>query len=125
MAGEKILIVEDNRMNMELVNVLLEIAGFISIQAQTAEKGISRAKEELPDLILMDLSLPGMDGLEAARILKADDRTCAIPIIAMTAHAMKGDEDKAKQAGCDGYITKPLDIKVFSEIVTGFLKIDK
>ena len=125
MAGEKILIVEDNRMNMELVNDLLEIAGFIPVQAQTAEKGISLAKEELPDLILMDISLPGMDGLEATRILKDDDRTRAIPIIAMTAHAMKGDEDKTKQAGCDGYIAKPLDVKVFSEIVTRFLKIDK
>jgi len=66
-----------------------------------------------------------MDGLEATMILKDDNRTSAIPIIAMTAHAMKGDEDKAKQAGCDGYITKPLDIKVFSKIVTGFLKIDR
>ncbi|MBT3386413.1 MAG: response regulator [Desulfobacula sp.] len=121
MAGEKILIVEDNRMNMELANDLLEIAGFTALQADTAEKGVSLAREQLPNLILMDISLPGMDGLEAAKLIRGDERTRDIPIVAMTAHAMKGDEEKATLAGCNGYITKPLDIKLFSNIVKGFL----
>jgi two-component system, cell cycle response regulator DivK len=122
MAEEKLLIIEDNSMNMELANDLLEIAGYTALQAESAEKGVSLARERLPDLILMDVSLPGMDGLEATRLLKADDKTKDIPIVAMTAHAMKGDEDRAMQAGCNGYITKPLDIKTFSSTVSGFLK---
>lgn len=121
MAGEKILVVEDNPMNMQLAVDLLEIAGFLPIQSETAEDGISIAKLESPALILMDIGLPGMDGLTATGILKNDPVTKEIPIIALTAHAMKGDEDKAIAAGCDGYITKPLDTRAFSKKVTGFL----
>lgn len=122
MAGEKILIIEDNPMNMDLAVDLLEFAGFNVVQAETAEKGIALAKAELPDIILMDISLPGMDGLTAARILKADDLTKEIPVIATTAHAMKGDEEKAMAAGCNGYLTKPINTKTFSGTVGGFIQ---
>ena len=122
MAGEKILIVEDNRMNMDLAVDLLEVAGFNVVQAETAEKGISLAKAELPDIILMDISLPVMDGLTAAKIIKADDLTKEIPVIAVTAHAMEGDEDKAMAAGCDGYLTKPINTETFSRTVGGFIE---
>jgi two-component system, cell cycle response regulator DivK len=122
MAGEKILIVEDNRMNMDLAVDLLEVAGFNVVQAETAEKGISLAKTELPDIILMDISLPVMDGLTAVKILKADDLTKGIPVIAVTAHAMGGDEDKAVAAGCDGYLTKPINTETFSGTVGGFIQ---
>jgi len=122
MAGEKILIVEDNRMNMDLAVDLLELAGFNVVQAETAEKGIALAKAELPDIILMDISLPVMDGLTAAKIIKADDLTKEIPVIAVTAHAMEGDEDKAMAAGCDGYLTKPINTETFSRTVGGFIE---
>jgi len=122
MAGEKILIVEDNRMNMDLAVDLLELAGFNVVQAETAEKGIALAKAELPDIILMDISLPVMDGLTAAKIIKADDLTKEIPVIAVTAHAMEGDEDKAMAAGCDGYLTKPINTETFSRTVGGFIQ---
>jgi len=122
MAGEKILIIEDNPMNMDLAVDLLELAGFNVVQAETAEKGIALAKAELPDIILMDISLPGMDGLTATKILKADDLTKEIPVIATTAHAMKGDEEKAMAAGCNGYLTKPINTKTFSGTVGGFIQ---
>jgi two-component system, cell cycle response regulator DivK len=122
MAGEKILIVEDNRMNMELAVDLLELAGFNVVQAETAEKGIALANAELPDIILMDIALPGMDGLTAARIIKADDLTKEIPVIALTAHAMRGDEDRAMAAGCDGYLTKPVNTRTFSGAVGDFIQ---
>ena len=122
MAGAKILIVEDNPMNMELAVDLLELAGFNVVQTETAEKGIALARAELPDIILMDISLPGMDGLAATKIIKADDITKEIPVIIITAHAMRGDEDKAMEAGCDGYLAKPINTKTFSETVGGFIQ---
>ncbi len=121
MAGEKILIVEDNPMNLELATDLLEAAGYVIIQAETAEEGIKLASAESPDLILMDISLPGMDGLEATGILKQDPTTKDITVIAMTAHAMKGDEEKALAAGCSGYITKPIDTREFPKAVARFI----
>ncbi len=122
MAGEKILIVEDNLMNMELATDLLDASGYVVIQAGMAEKGIELARAESPDLILMDISLPGMDGLEATGVLKQDPTTKGIPVIAMTAHAMKGDEEKVLAAGCDGYITKPIDTREFSKTVARFIE---
>lgn len=122
MAGEKILIVEDNPMNLELATDLLEVAGYVVIQAETAEDGIKLAKEKLPDLILMDISLPGMDGMEATRILKQGSLTSDIPVVALTAYAMKGDKDKVMAAGCIGYLTKPIDTRVFPKAVSDFLK---
>ncbi len=122
MAGEKILIVEDNPMNLELATDLLEASGYVIIQAGTAEEGIELARVKFPDLILMDVGLPGMDGLEATGVLKQDPTTKDIPVIAMTAHAMKGDEERALTAGCAGYITKPICTREFPKTVGRFIK---
>lgn len=104
----KILIVEDNPANMKLATMLLARVGHMVLSAVDAESGLALALAELPKLILMDIQLPGMDGLAAARILKQNPLTAAIPIIALTALAMKDDESKAMAAGCDAYIAKPL-----------------
>jgi CheY-like chemotaxis protein len=121
MAGQKILIVEDHPMNMELATDLLEASGYVVIQAGAAEEGVALARAESPDLILMDISLPGMDGLEATGVLKQDPETKDISVIAMTAHAMKGDKEKALAAGCSGYITKPINTREFPKTVTRFI----
>jgi CheY-like chemotaxis protein len=121
MSGNKILIIEDNVLNLELATDLLESNGFIVLQARTAEAGLRLAREASPDLILMDLSLPGMDGLCATRALKADPVTRHIAVIALTAHAMKGDEEIALSAGCAGYLTKPIDTRLFADAVTSFI----
>jgi two-component system cell cycle response regulator DivK len=108
-----ILIVEDNASNMELSSFLLESAHYKVLMATTAEIGVAMAHEQHPDLILMDIQLPGMDGLQATALLKADPATRHIPVLALTALAMKGDEERIRAAGCDGYIAKPLDYKAF------------
>ena len=108
-----ILIVEDNPTNMKLSTFLLESADYTVLAATNAEIGLTLAREARPDLILMDIQLPGMDGLEATALLKADEATRGIPVIALTALAMKGDEERILAAGCDGYIAKPLDYKDF------------
>lgn len=118
---EKILIIEDNPLNMALTTELLEAAGYVLLQAEDAEAGIVVARAELPALILMDIALPGMDGLCATRLLTQDPRTQTIPIIALTAHAMKGDETKVREAGCVGYIAKPLDTRTFAQTVADWL----
>jgi len=117
----KVLIVEDNPANMTLALVLLESAGHSVITATNAEAGLTLARDEQPQLILMDIQLPGMDGLEATRLLKQDDTTRRIPVIALTALAMKGDEERIRAAGCDGYIAKPLAYKDFLAMVTARL----
>jgi two-component system cell cycle response regulator DivK len=104
----RILIVEDNPANMKLVSLLLEQANHETLCAVDAETGLTLARAERPDLILMDIQLPGMDGLAATALLKADPATAAIPIIALTAMAMKEDREKTRAAGCDAYIAKPL-----------------
>jgi two-component system, cell cycle response regulator DivK len=104
----KILIVEDNPPNMRLAIFLLESAGHSVLSATDAETGLALARDEQPNLILMDIQLAGMDGLEATVLLKRADATRAIPVIALTALAMKGDEERIRAAGCDGYIAKPL-----------------
>ena len=109
----RILIIEDSPTNMMLAVAILESAGHTLYQADRAQAGIEIARGELPYLILMDIQLPDMDGIEATRILKADPQTCAIPIIALTAFAMKGDRERILQAGCDGYIEKPIRYKEF------------
>lgn len=106
-----ILVVEDTPANMTLATLILEKAGYAVLQACNAADGIALARSAAPDLILMDIQLPGMSGLEAARTLKGDPATRAIPIIAMTAFAMKGDEEKMLAAGCDGYLAKPIHYK--------------
>lgn len=108
-----ILIVEDNPTNMRLAVFLVERAGHRALTAMDAESALTLAREESPSLILMDIQLPGIDGLAAIALLKADDATRAIPIIALTALAMKGDEERIRAAGCDGYIAKPMRYKEF------------
>jgi two-component system cell cycle response regulator DivK len=104
----KVLVVEDNAANMTLATFLLESAGHAVIAAADAETGLTLAREEQPDIVLMDIQLPGMDGLRATALLKQDEATRRIPVIALTALAMKGDEERIRAAGCDGYIAKPL-----------------
>ena len=104
----RILIIEDNPANMKLASLLLEKAGHAVLRAVDAEAGLALARSNQPDLILMDIQLPGMDGLAATVLLKQDPATAAIPIIALTAMAMKEDEEKTRVAGCDAYIAKPL-----------------
>jgi two-component system, cell cycle response regulator DivK len=113
----RILVVEDNPTNMKLVTMLLARAGHSVIPAADAEVGLTLARDERPELILMDMQLPGMDGLAATALLKADDATRAIPVIALTALAMKGDEERIRAAGCDGYIAKPLAYKEFLAVI--------
>jgi two-component system, cell cycle response regulator DivK len=109
----KILVVEDNPANMKLAVFLLESAGHTVLSATNAEVGLTLARDEHPNLILMDIQLPGIDGLEAIGLLKRDDATRAIPVIALTALAMKGDEERIRAAGCDGYIAKPMRYQEF------------
>ena len=108
-----VLVVEDNATNMTLAVFLLESAGHTVAKAVNAEAALTLAREQHPDLILMDIQLPGMDGLEATALLKADAVTRDIPVIALTALAMKGDEERIRAAGCNGYISKPLSYRSF------------
>ena len=107
----KILLIEDNEMNRDMLSRRLERKGFEVVIAVDGQAGVELASSSNPDLILMDLSLPVMDGWEATRCIKADPATQKIPVIALTAHAMAGDEQKALEAGCDAYDTKPVDFK--------------
>ncbi len=108
-----VLVVEDNATNMTLAVFLLESAGHSVSKAVNAEAGLMLAREQHPDLILMDIQLSGMDGLQATALLKADAVTRDIPVIALTALAMKGDEERIRAAGCNGYISKPLSYRAF------------
>ena len=121
MTESRLLIIEDNLMNLELAADLLEANGFIVYSARTAEEGLRMARELLPDLVLMDFSLPGMDGLCATKDLKADPATRHLTVVGLTAHAMKGDEQIALNAGCDGYLTKPIDTRTFVATVKNFI----
>jgi len=119
----RILIVEDNPANMKLTVFVLEKAGHETIQAIDAETGLRAAQQRPPDLILMDVQLPGMDGLEATALLKADAATRRIPVFALTALAMRSDEERIRAAGCDGYIVKPVDYKDFlAQVEQGLAK---
>ncbi len=106
----KILIVEDNEMNRDMLSRRLERRGFTVVMAVDGAEGVAMSKTEHPDLILMDMSLPIMNGWEATRAVRADAATEAIPVIALTAHSMPGDREKAMEAGCDDYDTKPVDL---------------
>jgi CheY-like chemotaxis protein len=121
MTRNRILIIEDNLLNLELATDLLEANGFSVSSAPTAEEGLRLARESLPDLVLMDFGLPGMDGLCASKELKTDPATRHLPVVGLTAHAMKGDEALALEAGCDGYLTKPIDTRTFIETITRFI----
>ena len=117
----KVLVVEDNPANMTLATFLLKSAGHTVLTATDAESGLTLARNEQPDLILMDIQLPGIDGLQATALLKADEATRAIPVIALTALAMKGDEERIRAAGCDGYIAKPLAYREFLATISNLL----
>ncbi len=118
-----ILIVEDNPLNLELVTDLLTLEGYSIRQARTAEEGLRLARAEPPGLILMDLRLPGIDGYAALRALRADPHTSRVPIVALTAQAMSGDEAAALAAGFDAYIAKPIDARTFAKTVARALKL--
>ena len=116
------MIVEDNQDNRELLIKILKVKGFRIIEAVDGEDALQKVSVERPDLILMDISIPKIDGYEVTRRLKNQPDFQNIPIIALTAHAMKGDREKASKAGCDGYITKPINIRELPNQIIGFLK---
>jgi two-component system, cell cycle response regulator DivK len=116
-----ILVVEDNERNLKLLRDVLEYAGYDVRVARTAEDGITLAVSEPPDLVLMDLQLPGIDGVEALRRLRETPRTADIPVVAVTAQAMKQDKERALRAGFDGYVVKPITVRAFPAQVRGFL----
>jgi len=120
-ASDAVLIVDDNPQNLKLVRVLLAGEGYAVRTAADAEEALAVLETFTPRLILMDLQLPGMDGLQLTRRLKSDPAHSGIVIVALTAYAMKGDEAKARAAGCDGYITKPIDIDALPELVATHL----
>ncbi len=117
-----ILIVEDEPKNLKLVSDLLQRFGYATIEASDGEQGVELARARKPDLILMDIMMLVMDGLEATRILKADVTTRNIPVLALTSYAMAGDKERILQAGCDGHLTKPIDIKELLKTVAQYLE---
>jgi CheY-like chemotaxis protein len=122
MKSKTILVVEDNELNMKLVRSLLMIGNYEIIEAPDAETGMHLMKKHQPDLVLMDVQLPGINGLRATRIIKKDPAIKDIPVVALTSYAMQGDEEKAAEAGCTGYITKPIDTKAFLEIINQYIR---
>jgi two-component system, cell cycle response regulator DivK len=122
MEGKRVLVVDDNAINRRLLQVLLRSRGYEVCEAASAPEAFAVLREAPPDLILMDLRLPGMDGLTATRKLKADPATSEIPVVAVTSYAMKGDEEKACEAGCCAYVTKPIDKTLFLETVAKVLR---
>jgi len=125
MSNHTVLVVEDNDMNMQLVEYLLEEGGYSIVKATSGEEALAITRNDAgpaPDLILMDIHLPGMDGLSVVRQMKTDSRTQRIPILALTAHAMRGDRDRFLDAGCDGYISKPIDVKTFLSAIEQYIR---
>jgi len=122
MENKTVLVIEDNELNMKLVRSMLQLRHYQILEAGDAEAGIQVAREHLPDLILMDIQLPGMDGLEATRIIRKDPILSNIPVMALTSYAMQGDEQKAISAGCAGYIAKPIDTRTFLDNLAGYLE---
>ena len=121
MENTTVLVIEGNKLNMKLVRSILLLGHYQVIEAGDAETGIQSAREHLPDLILMDIRLPGMDGLQATRIIRKDTILSNIPVVALTSYAMQSDEQKAISAGCTGYITKPIDTRKFLAILSDHL----
>jgi CheY-like chemotaxis protein len=121
-SGQKVLLVEDNHMNMVLVKEILTMNGYEIIEAGSGTEAITSLGVERPDIILMDLHLPGMDGITATRIIKSDERNKAIPVLALTASAMRGEEEKILRQGFDGYVAKPIEIKKLLEAISTSLQ---
>lgn len=121
MARARILIVEDNSMNRRVAQFILKSQGYTVYEACDGREALDLVKDHSPDLILMDLQLPGLDGFTVTRIIKENAATKRIPVVALTAYAMRGDAERALEAGCDGYITKPIDPENFAEVVAGYL----
>jgi len=122
MPAGRILLVEDNPVNRRLAEYLLTSRGYTVYQAGTGHEALRLARAHVPDLIVMDLQLPGMDGYEATRILKADAATRHIPVVALTAYAMPGDRERGFEAGCDSYLTKPLDSPELLRVVARYVE---
>jgi two-component system cell cycle response regulator DivK len=110
MTGERVLIVEDNEKNMKLVREVLQATGYLTLEAASGVRAVELAAEQAPDLVLIDIQLPDIDGVEVVRRLRADERTASIPAVAVTAQAMHGDRERYLAAGFDGYLSKPMDI---------------
>lgn len=121
MAQKTILVIEDNPDNLELICILLEQNGYKTLAAVDGTKGLHMALENKPDLILLDLTIPEIDGWTLAAQLKGNPDTAGIKVVALTAHTLPGDRKRAMDAGCDGYITKPLDVKFFSDLIASLL----
>jgi len=121
MAGETILIVEDSALNRKLVEKVLQPYGYHLLIAVNGEEAIEVATRQRPDLILMDVQMPKLNGYDATRFLKAQLETARIPIVALTAHAMEGERERAASAGCDGYLAKPIDTRIFPDQVRQYL----
>ena len=121
--SKTVLLVEDNPHNRKIFSGMLTHSGLRVIEAEDGHQALAKAASEKPDIVLMDLSIPGVDGWECTRRLKADPATAKIPIIALTAHAMRGDEERALQAGCDGYLSKPISPKKVVDVVRQYLKL--
>jgi two-component system cell cycle response regulator DivK len=119
--GKTILIVEDNELNMKLFNDLLEANGYGTVQTRSGIEAIGLARQHRPDLILMDIQLPEVSGLEVTKWLKEDDELRTIPVVAVTAFAMKGDEERIREGGCEAYLSKPISVTKFLETVRHFL----
>ena len=121
MSEGRILVVEDNDLNLKLVRDVLQFAGFEVIEARTGEQGVALAHETAPDLVLMDLQLPGIDGTEALRQLRESPATHDLPVVAVTASVMKEDHERTRDAGFDGYVAKPLSVRSLPDQVRGYL----
>ena len=119
---KKVLIVEDNELNMKLFHDLLEAHGIGTIETRDGRKVLEIAREQKPDLILMDIQLPEVSGLDVTKWLKADEELRGIPVIAVTAFAMKGDEQKIREGGCEDYISKPISVTRFLEVIDNYLR---
>lgn len=120
--SRKVLIVEDNDLNMKLFNDLLEAHGYATVQTKSGMEAVGLARQHRPDLILLDIQLPEISGLEVTRQLKQDSELKGIPVIAVTAFAMKGDEEKIREGGCEAYIAKPISVSTFMETIQRVLK---
>ena len=120
--GKTVLIVEDNELNMKLFRDLLEAHGYQTVGTRNGIEAVGLARQHRPDLILMDIQLPEVSGIEVTKWLKEDDELRAIPVIAVTAFAMKGDEQKIREGGCEAYISKPISVVSFLQTIDGFLK---